>query len=159
YADRPALDDSRLGGSAAEVHALLDRAAANGLPTELLVDKVREGLAKGVPSARIALVVRGLADSLGVARAEAQAAGAAPPSAALLKAIVEAHAAGVGAAGVATVLRGTGRDGVRALEVLTDLAQRSYPIAAAARTVAAIASHHKNALDHLVGQAEQLRTI
>jgi hypothetical protein len=159
HADRPAVDDSRLGGSAAEVRAVVDRAATNGLPTEFLVDKVREGLAKGVPPARIALVVRGLADNLGCARAETQAAGVAAPSAALLKAIVEAHAAGVGASETATVLRGGGRDREHAVQVLTDLVQRGYPVSVAARTVSTIAGHGKNALDHLVGEAERLRSI
>jgi len=159
HADRPALDDSRLGGSAADVRAVVDRAAAGGLPAELLVDKVREGLAKGVPPARIALVVRGLADNLGLARAETRTAGVTAPSAALLKAIVEAHAAGAGAADVATVLRSGSRARERAVQVLTDLAQRGYPVSIAARTVSAIAGRGKNALDHLVGEAERLRSI
>jgi hypothetical protein len=160
YADRPAaVDDPRLGGSTADVRAVVDRAAANGLPTDLLVDKVREGLAKGVPPARIALVVRGLADSLGRARTEAQSAKVAAPSAGLLKAIVEAHAAGVGASDVATVLRSSGRALERAVQVLTDLAQRGYPVSVAARTVSEISGRGKNALDHLVGEAERLRAI
>jgi hypothetical protein len=159
HGDRPTVDDSRLGGSAAEVRAVVNRAAADGLPTELLVDKVREGLAKGVPPARIAFVVGDLAESLGRARAETQAAEVAAPSAALLKAIVEAHAAGVGPGDVATVLRGGGRDREYALQVLTDLAQRGYPVSVAARTVSAIAGHRKNALDHLVSEAERLRSI
>jgi hypothetical protein len=156
-AERPALDDARLGGAAAELHALVDRAAVNGLPAELLVDKVREGLAKGVPPARIVVVVRGLGDGLVRARTETQAAGVAAASAALLKAIVEAHAAGVGATEVTVVLHGGGRD--RALQVLTDLAQRGYPLPVAARTVTAIVGHGKNGLDHLVGEAERLRSV
>jgi hypothetical protein len=158
HADRPAIDVARLGASAADVRAIVDRAAANGLPAELLVDKVREGLAKGVPPARIALVVHGLADSLGRARTEALTAAVAAPSKALLKAIVEAHAAGAGTGEVAAVLRG-GHDRVRGVQVLTDLAQRGYPVAIAARTVSAIAGHGKNALDHLVGEAERLRSL
>src|SRR5690242_6811452 len=96
YADPAPVDDSRLGPAAADVRAIRDRAAANGLPTTILDDKLREGLAKGVPPPRIAIVMRSLADSLARARTETQAAGAAEASAALLKAIVEAHAAGVG---------------------------------------------------------------
>src|SRR5207248_7879792 len=111
-------------------------AESAGLPAELIADKVREGLAKGVPPARIAAVVAGLADALGRARAEAQPLVGGAPSASLLKAIVEAHAAGAAAADVATVLRGGGRE--RAVQVLTDLAQRGYPVAVAARTVAAV---------------------
>src|SRR5205807_7201641 len=113
------IDDARLGAAAVEVHAAVDQAAQAGLPQELLVDKVREGLAKGVAPPRIAAVVRGLATALAHARAEAQPfAGAAPP-AGLLKAIVEAHAAGAGNGEVAAVLTSGGRE--RAIQVLTDL--------------------------------------
>jgi hypothetical protein len=156
HADPPEVDGSRVGGSA-EVRAVVDRAAADGMPAELLVDKVREGVAKGIPPARIALVVRGLADGLERARNETQTAGVAAPSAALLKAIVEAHAAGVGPSEVATVVRSGGRE--RALQVLSDLAQRGYPVSVAAQTVSAIAGRGKNALDRLVADAERLRSI
>ena len=142
----------------ADVRAAVDRAAAAGLPTEILVDKVREGLAKGAAPARIALVVRALADGLERARSEAQAADVAAASPALLKAIVEAHAAGVGPSDVATLLRGGG-DRERALEVLTDLAARGYPVDVAARAVSAIADRGDARLDHLVAAAERLRAI
>jgi len=157
WADGAAVDDARLGASAAAVHATLDRAGKAGLPADLLADKVREGLAKGVAPARIAAVVAGLADALGRARAEAQplVGGAPPPG--LLKAIVEAHAAGAGASDVATILRAGGRE--RAVEVLTDLLQRGYPVGVAARTVAAVAAHKAAALDRVVGEAERLRAV
>lgn len=157
WAEAPAMDDARLGASAAAVHATLDNATRAGLPAELIADKVREGLAKGVPPARIATVVAGLADALGHARAEAQPLVGGAPPAALLKAIVEAHAAGAGAADVATILRAGGRD--RAVQVLTDLLQRGYPVAVAARTVAAVAARKSSTLDRVVGEAERLRTF
>ncbi|HEX8952669.1 MAG TPA: hypothetical protein VF945_12525 [Polyangia bacterium] len=157
WADRPALDDARLGASAAAIHATLDGAARAGLPADLMADKVQEGLAKGVPAARIAAVVAGLADSLGRARAEAQPLVGAAISPALLKAIVEAHAAGAGSADVATVLGRGGRE--RAVQVLTDLLQRGYPVAVAARTVAAVQARNAGALDRVVGEAERLRTV
>jgi hypothetical protein len=151
-----ALDDARLGASAAELHAVIDHAAQAGLPSEVLVAKAREGLAKGVPPARVVAVVRGLANALATARSEAASfAGASPPPG-LLKAIVEAHMAHAGAADVATVLRAGGRE--RAVAVLTDLAQRGYPPPAAAQAVASL-NGQKNALQQLVGQAERLRTV
>jgi hypothetical protein len=153
-ADAPAIDDARLGRAAADVHAIVDHAAHEGLPADLLVDKVREGLAKGVAPERIVAVVRGLDQSLARARGEAQPfAGAALPSL-LLKAIVEAHAAGVGSDDVTLVLRAGGRE--RAMQVLTDLVQRNYPAGAAARTVAGV-SGRAAALEQLVGRAERLR--
>ncbi|HEX6838753.1 MAG TPA: hypothetical protein VF334_19380 [Polyangia bacterium] len=157
WADASSVDDARLGTSAPAVHATLDHAAKAGLPTELIADKVREGLAKGVPPARIAGVVASLADSFGRARAEAQPLVGATPSAALLKAIVEAHAAGAAAADVATVLGAGGRE--RAVQVLTDLLQRGYPVGVAARTVAAVAARKGAALDRVVGEAERLRAV
>jgi hypothetical protein len=157
WAEGPAVDDARLGVSAAQVHATLDGAARAGLPADLLADKVREGLAKGVPAARIAAVVAGLADGLGRARAEAQPLVGGAPSPALLKAIVEAHAARAGAADVAAVLRAGGRE--RGVQVLTDLLQRGYPVGVAARTVAAVAARTAGALDRVVGEAERLRAV
>ena len=154
WADRPAIDEARLGASAGAVRAVVDHAAQAGLPEQLLVDKVREGLAKGVAPARIVVVVRGLEEGLSRARTEAQPfAGSAPP-AGLLKAIVEAHAAGAGAADVTALLRAGGRE--RAMQVLTDLLQRGYPAAGAARTVAGARS---DALGRLVGEAERLRAV
>ena len=154
WAAPPALDDARLGASAPEMHKILDGAARSGLPVELLADKAREGLTKGVPPARIVAVVGGLADALGRARTEALAVTGAP-SPLLLRAIVEAHAAGAGAADVALVLHAGGRE--RAVQVLTDLAQRGYSVGDAARTVASVAG--SRSLDHLVGEIERLRSI
>jgi hypothetical protein len=158
HAEPSALDDVRLSGVSRELRAVVDRASVNGLPTELLLDKVREGLAKGVPAARIATVVRGLGESLGHARVEAQPY-VSSPSPSLLKAIVEAHAAGAGTAEVVSILRATGQERERALQVLTDLAQRGYPVALATRTIAAITGHRRNGLVRLVGEAERLRSI
>ncbi|MGZ3407904.1 MAG: hypothetical protein ACXVAN_15745 [Polyangia bacterium] len=156
WADRPAIDDARLGASAGEVRAVVDHATQAGLPAQLLVDKVREGLAKGVAPARIVGVGRALEGGLLRARSEAQPfAGSAPPPG-LLRAIVEAHAVGAGAAEVATLLRAGGRE--RAVQVLTDLIQRGYPAAGAAATVAAVGGR-TDALDRLVGAAERLRSI
>jgi len=153
WADSPALDDARLGANAAALHQILDGAAHAGLPADLLADKAREGLAKGVPPARIVAVVGGLADALGRARTEALAV-TPSPSPSLLRAIVEAHGAGAAAGDVGLVLHAGGRE--RSVQVLTDLAQRGYPVGDAARIVAAAGAR---SLDHLVGEAERLRNI
>src|SRR6266542_5698847 len=86
---------TRLGPDSAGLRAILERAGAADLPAELLVDKVREGLAKGVPPGRIVAVVTGLERALGQARVEAQPYAGAKPPRGLLRALVEAHAAGV----------------------------------------------------------------
>jgi hypothetical protein len=149
-------DRARLGARAAEVEAAVERAAQAQLPAELLVDKAREGLAKGVPPERIVAVVGQLEQALGRARVEAQpfVPAGAPPPRALLKSLVEAHAAGVRGDDAGAVLRAGGRE--RALQVLTDLVQRGYPSTPAARTVAAMAGKPA-LLEQLVGRAERLR--
>ena len=154
WAERPAIDDARLGASALEVRAIVDHAAQAGLPEQLLVDKVREGMAKGVAPARIVAVARGLEQALLRARTEAQPFAGSPPPPGLLKAIVEAHAAGAGEQEIGALLRAGGRE--RAVQVLTDLAQRGFPVAAAAR---AVAGARADALDRLVGAAERLRSV
>jgi hypothetical protein len=68
-ADREALVRLRVdrGGSAGEVDALLrhaDEAAAKGLPSAPLANKIREGLAKGHDPQRIEAVVRQMASQL-----------------------------------------------------------------------------------------------
>ena len=127
---RAQLDDARLGTSAAALQKLVDRATQEGLPSDLVLNKVREGLAKLVPPPRITVVASALVEALEKARSEAQpfyAQGLPPPG--LLKALVEAHAANVSVADAAVVMRAGGRE--RAIQVLTDLVQRGYPSPAA----------------------------
>lgn len=150
------LDDPRLGASAAEVRAVVQQAVQKGLPGQLLTDKVSEGLAKGVPPARIAVVLRGLAQSLGQARDEARPFVTGDVPRALLKALVEAHGAGVTPGDASVVLGAGGR--THAIEVLTDLVQRGYHAGTAARVVGGLA-HREGALDQVVGEAEKLRNI
>lgn len=156
----PLPDDPRLAPARAELQATIDRAQAAGLPDALLVDKVKEGLAKGVPTARIAQVVQGLAGALDRARTEAQPHLPAPP-AALLKAIVEAHTLGASADDLRAVLASSAPSGAstRAVEVLADLAQRGYPPSRAARTVALVAARQPAALDTLAAHAEALTRL
>ena len=146
------LADARLAPAAGELRAAIADADRAGLPSEFLVDKVREGLAKNVPAVRIAGAVRALSGALAQARTET--ARISPPSRTLWKAVADAHLAGVGGE-VAVVLAAGGRE--RAVWALTDLVQRGYPAPVAARTVAAFAT--RPALGELVGHAERLRGI
>jgi hypothetical protein len=149
--------DPRLQPAQAQLQATIDAAEKSGLPAELLIDKVREGLAKGVPAVRIAQVVAGLSTALANARSEATPYVAHPP-AALLKAIADAHALSVSAVEVQTVLRASTAKGAstRAIEVLSDLVQRGFPSAPSARAVAEVASHRPGALAQLAPHAESL---
>jgi hypothetical protein len=152
----PLPDDARLQAVRAELQTIVDRAARDGLPDALLADKIREGLAKGVPAPRIVGVVRTLATELQQARSEAAPHVAGVPSQALLKAIVDAHALGVRAE-VAELLAATRglESQTRAVEVLGDLAQRGYPAPNAEHALAAIARHPAE-LDHLPARVESL---
>jgi hypothetical protein len=151
FAAAQVLTDPRLGSAATEIKALVAETDRAGLPSEFLVDKVREGLAKQVPPARIAVAVRAFQQALVLARAETMRFS---PSKPLLRAVAEAHLAGVGAE-TAIVLQAGGRE--RAVWVLTDLVQRGYPTAVAASTVAAFAT--RPSLTELAGHAERLRGI
>jgi hypothetical protein len=152
-------DDPRLGATRGELQTLVDEATRGGLPAGLLVDKVREGLAKGVAAPRILQVVRGLEGALATARAEAASVAKSPPPG-LLKALVEAHAAGVPARDTDALLHAASARGPQAMEralvVVTDLAQRGFPVAAAARALGVIAARNPAALDKVPGQAEAL---
>jgi hypothetical protein len=150
------LDDARLGASAGELRALVATATRDGLPAELLVDKLREGLAKGVPPERLVAAERALAAALTRAHSEAQPFPDAARDRALLKAIVDAHRAGIGGPEVNELLKAGQR--TRALEVLTDLAERGYPPAAAAHAVTAVGKQGAAALGQLVAVAERLRS-
>jgi hypothetical protein len=153
-------DDARLGAARAELQAVFEAAARDGVPEALLADKVREGLAKNVPAPRIAGVVRGLEQTLATARIEAQAHVGAPPPA-LLKAIAEAHAASATRSDVERVLAAAAPRGAepatRAVEVLTDLSQRGYPPSAAAQAIAEVTTKNPGAVTRLPSQAETLR--
>lgn len=153
---RSPLDDPKLGASANELRAVVSAAQRDGLPIELLLDKLREGLAKGVPPDRLVAVERTLAQSLTRARDEALPFGEAR-DAKLLKAIVDAHHAGVTSDDVALLLKSNGRE--REVEVLTDLVERGYPPGAAARAIVAVDKRDPTALSHLVARTEDLRAL
>src|SRR5262245_59891235 len=89
--------DPRLATVEAELAHIVERAAQDGLPTDVLVAKIQEALAKSVPPPRILVVVHTLASDLSSARAFAAplVAGATEPQAALLRALAEAKAAGI----------------------------------------------------------------
>lgn len=56
--DATVLDDPRLSDVRQRLEGSLDRAVREGLPAQVLVDKVREGLAKHVAPPRIAMAVQ-----------------------------------------------------------------------------------------------------
>jgi hypothetical protein len=174
----PALalpDDARLGSARAELDGLVTRLADQGLPAELVVAKVREGLAKRVPVARILIVARKLSLDLVEVDALAQSglrlgADRAPPG--LLAALVDARTAGIGAKELAALLSEAAKDGgagadkargnpaavaTRAATALADLSARGYPSPGTGAIVGALARGDGRKLGRLVGALETLR--
>lgn len=160
-------DDQRLGSSRSDLEALLTGLASQGLPAELVVVKVREGLAKNVPVARILVVARQLGAELKDLSALAHAAlglrGADRPPPGLLKAMADARASGASKDDVSTMLTKVAPRGAkaaeRAAETLADLAARGYPTGAAAGLVATIAARKDagKSLSKLVRALEAFR--
>jgi hypothetical protein len=154
-------DDARLQPARAELEAAFSAAARAAVPESILVDKVKEGLAKGIPAVRIAQVVRTLEQSL----AEAVSLSTphfTPPPASLLKAIAAARSVGVLGGELETLLKvGAGRGAkptTHALDVITDLAQHGYPTAVAVRAVTAVLNKNPRALDQVAPFAQKLST-
>jgi len=129
-AQRPA--DARLAGRvpaslAAAVTALLDSAAALGLPGTPLVDKTLEGVAKGAPAERILVAVRTVFGHLDQAAAVLAETGNA--SADAVEAGEFAMAAGLSASDIAEIARTADRThpAVTALQVAGTLRALGVP--------------------------------
>jgi hypothetical protein len=151
--------DPRLGDARPALSAVLDQASREGLPTDLLRNKIAEGLAKNVAPARIAQVVTQLHDDALAARAFATPLLGHAPGAAALRALIEARAAGVHWDTVASLVRERGETGlITALAALTDLSVRGYPRDRAGVTVVrSLARTEPKALVRLVPELERLR--
>jgi hypothetical protein len=143
----------------AAVQAAIDRANAAELPGELLADKVKEGLAKGVPGPRIVGVVGAMARSLDEARA-ILAPHTKSKAAPLYRAVLGARSAGVPADALTRLGRALGDRPAAltaAVEGTTDLVQRGYPQEGAVRAVLAVGQREAQSLGRLVGELESLR--
>jgi hypothetical protein len=160
----PLPPDARLEPVRARLEAALARAAQAGLPADLIVSKVREGLAKGVPADRITMVAERLADNLQAARsfvAQRRGAGAAlaPADVPLVRALAEARLAGVAfdASAPVVALGRPAPDTARAIEVLTDLTLRGYPTDRASAVVRDLFTRDAVAVGRLPASLEVLR--
>lgn len=150
--------DARLDATRATLQATVNRAGAGGLPTRPLIVKVREGLAKGVPPERIVAAVESLARGLGEASSFARAHGRVP-SPALLIALADLHARGVGWDSATPMVTARADDAAlaRAVDVLAELAQRGYPERPAGLLLRDVEEHDPNALGRVVAGLESIR--
>jgi hypothetical protein len=157
----PALPaDPRLAPVRARVDELVTRAEQAGLPAEIIVSKVREGLAKGVDPQRIVAAAQRLADSMAEAHAfvaERRQKGVVTPE--LVRAVAESRMAGV-APGANDKLVREGRspgDSARAVEVLTDLSLRGYPVDRASQMVRDVLKGDPGSVPRLPATLETIR--
>lgn len=119
---------------AAAVRPVFDDARSRGLPVEALMDKAREGAAKGVPADRIRAVVEQLSARLDRARGLLAGDPAAqPPAPADIGAVADALRRGVPEEAVRTIRADAAPEQPVALAVhtLADLLQREVPVDAA----------------------------
>jgi hypothetical protein len=115
------------------------RAASDGLPSDLIVSKVREGLAKGIAPEAIRATAERLASDLAEAARFLRAHRHGSFSPALVRALAEARAAAIDLESLAPLCESEVPNAalIRAVEVLTDLALRGAPGARAASVVKA----------------------
>lgn len=121
-------DDPRLVGVQSRLSSAMATVHKEQLPPDVVVNKVREGLAKRVSPTAIAAAVERLVEHLRQARAQALAAGIVKPTPRLLQSVAEARLADVDAKAVGRLLDG-GHDEVnkaQAIETLADLKLRGY---------------------------------
>jgi hypothetical protein len=158
-AARPGLpDDARLDPVRPRLERIVGDAAGAGLPADLIVNKVREGLAKGVDPARIEAAALRLSDSLQAAQryVASRRPGGAPG---LVRPVAEARLAGVALTSIDPLVAAERPEppARRAVEVVTDLALRGYPPERAAAVVRDVLARDSGALDRLPGTLEGLR--
>ncbi|MDB4916975.1 MAG: hypothetical protein JWM95_4619 [Gemmatimonadetes bacterium] len=125
----PKLDNP----SKAAVQAIVDSAKAQGVPTDPLLDKVKEGLARGADNAHIVAVVRNLSVEL----ANAQRVLGANASADEIKAGAYALHAGVPAVELGKLKKESGRlrSLANAFTVMADIVSRGVPVGTATNAI------------------------
>jgi hypothetical protein len=157
-ASLPASD--QLNPVRADLQRLVDQASREGLPGELLVGKVREGLAKGVAPPLILSAVQRLTRDLGEASHFLHAQPGKPAaSATLIRALVEAHQAGMTWEGAAPLVQAHVDETrlARAIDVLGELVLRGYPDRAAGALVRDVVERDPGSVGHLVAGVEAIR--
>jgi hypothetical protein len=117
----------------------LQQAEQARVPTEPLVFKALEGVAKRVPEDRILMVVERLRENLVLARALLERAGVSAPAPPAIAGVASALERGTPADAVpATVQAGGGGDPTIALHTVADLMSRGLPSDAAIEMVVAV---------------------
>jgi len=152
--------DPRLAPVRADLEKTVATAARDGLPADMIVSKVREGLAKGVAPEVIRDVAGRLAQNLSTSATLLRAQRAGTPSPALVRVVAEARMAGVEAESISPLAAAREPDAVvaRAVEVVTDLTVRGYPSRPSASLVREITDRDATSLGRVVAGLEAIRT-
>jgi hypothetical protein len=150
-------DDVRLEPVRAKLQQIVERSDAAGLPTEMIVSKVREGLAKGVDVTRIEVAATRLSENLATAQQYIAARRPGRPPAPLVRAVAQARLANVPLSAVDALVRGDGAERQRAVEVLTDLSLRGYPSERSSLLVQNVLTRDARSIDRLPGTLELIR--
>jgi len=150
-------DDPRLQPIRDHLAQILQSAEAAALPSEVIVSKVREGLAKGVAPARIEEVTVRLAQNLEAAQRYVTARRSGPARPALVRAVAEARMAGVGMPAIDSLVSDDRPETPHAVELVTDLSLRDYPSGRAGVVVQNVLSRDARSLDRVADTLETLR--
>jgi len=153
----PLPADARLDAVRGRLEQLIQRADGAGLPSEVIVSKVREGLAKGVDAGRIEAAVLRLTENLEAAQKFVVVRQTGRPPAQLVRAVAEARAAGVPLTAMDRLVRAQKPELPRAIEVITDLSLRGYPTDRSGVVVENVLARDARALDRVPGTLETIR--
>lgn len=151
--------DARLLPVKGRMQAALEVAEREELPADLLVSKMREGLAKRVPAPLIATAVERLVVVLQEVRELAQRRSVSSPSPRLLQALAEARLANVGEEQLGRLLAAQGNETNRrlAIESLSDLKLRGCEPEVAAPLVESLLRKDPKSLALLPSLIQSLR--
>jgi hypothetical protein len=152
-------DSERLDPVRPALERAVDQVEHDGLPADLIVSKVREGLAKGVSPEAIRAAVERLARSLGDADQFLHRHRKRPAPPALVRALAEARTAGIDLEVLGPMVASEVPDAavVRAVDALTDLALRGYPTNRAAAVVRDVLAHDPTSIGRVVSGVEAIR--
>jgi hypothetical protein len=149
--------DARLDPVRGKLEQLIERAEVAGLPSEMIISKVREGLAKGVDPTRIEAAAARLTDNLQAAQQFVVARRPGRPTTSLVRAVAEARAAGVAMVAIERVVKTPQPEQQRAVEVITDLSLRGYPSERAGVVVENVLARDARSLDRVPSTLETIR--
>ena len=138
---------------------LIEQTEQAGAPADLIVSKVREGLAKGVPPETIRNVAEQLARELTEANDFLRVHRKTGATPGLVRALVEARSSGAALAALTPLVESRARDTlvVRGLEAVTDLGLRGYSGPRAALVVTQVLERDPEAVGRVVAGIESIR--